>query len=114
VLGVLDAVAVAALLTAPTKLLSGFYGGRLYDLNTRRSLRVGLAMVTRGEFSLIIASAPLTATVLSGSGGPLTAQTAETIYTFTVGYVLVMSLLGTTLMQVSPVFERYLPSVTAE
>ncbi|MFC7132174.1 MULTISPECIES: cation:proton antiporter [Salinibaculum] len=100
---VLAAVAV----TTPAKLVSGFYGGRAYGLSDRRSLRVGLAMVTRGEFSLIIATLALT-----GAGSTLPAGTADTIYAATVGYVLVMSLLGTTLMQFSGAFENLLPGET--
>jgi len=104
-LSVLDLIAIAVLLTIPSKLISGYYSGRLYDLNEQRSLRVGLAMVIRGEFSLIIA-----ATALAGAGATLPVSTAETIYAFTVGYVLVMSILGTTLIQFAPAIERYLPT----
>ncbi|AZH26189.1 cation:proton antiporter [Haloplanus aerogenes] len=105
VVGAADVILLLVVLTAPAKLLSGFYGGRAYALNDRRSLRVGLAMVTRGEFSLIIA-----AVALSGAGSTLPVETAETIYAAAVGYVLVMSALGTTLMGASGRFERFLPS----
>ena len=100
---VFDLILLAVVFTLPAKILSGFFSGRQYGLTDRRSLRVGLAMVTRGEFSLIIA-----ATALAGAGGALSVTTAETLYAFTVGYVLVMSILGTTLMQASPVLERSL------
>jgi monovalent cation:H+ antiporter-2, CPA2 family len=95
-LDVLGLIALAVMLTAPSKLLSGYIGGRVYDLDERRSLRVGLGMTTRGEFSLIIASI-----ALAGAGTGLAQGTAETIYAFAVGYVLFMSILGTTLMQYS-------------
>jgi len=98
-------IAVLVTVTAPAKLLSGFYGGRTYALDDRRSLRVGLAMTTRGEFSLIIAAVALT-----GAGGTLPVETARTIYAAAVGYVLVMSALGTTLMGASDRFERLLPT----
>lgn len=101
-IGVVDLIAVVVVVTAPAKLVSGFYSGRIYDLNNRRSLRVGLGMVTRGEFSLIIA-----AVALAGAGGAVTAETAQTIYAFTVGYVLVMSILGTVLMQSAHVFDAF-------
>ncbi|ELY90816.1 cation:proton antiporter [Natrialba taiwanensis] len=91
---VLAAIAAGVVLTAPTKLVSGYLGGRLYDLDVQRSVRVGLGMTTRGEFSLIIASL-----AISGAGTSLAAGTADTIYAFAIGYVLVMSVLGTTLMQ---------------
>jgi len=84
-------LALAVLVTTPTKLVSGYLGGRIYDLDERRSLRVGTGMVTRGEFSLIIA-----ATVAAAGTGPVM---TETIPDLTVGYVLVMSILGTVLMQ---------------
>ncbi|GCF13456.1 potassium transporter [Haloarcula mannanilytica] len=100
--GVAGLVAVAAVVTTPTKLISGYLGGRAYDLNPRRSIRVGLGMVTRGEFSLIIAAVAVT-----GAGTSLSAEMANTIYAFTVAYVLVMSILGTVLMQYSAPFERF-------
>jgi CPA2 family monovalent cation:H+ antiporter-2 len=101
-IGVIGLIAVAVVVTAPAKLISGFYSGRIYDLNDRRSLRVGFGLVTRGEFSLIIA-----AVALAGAGGTVTAETAQTIYAFTVGYVLVMSILGTVLMQSADVFDPF-------
>ena len=91
---VLGIIVAAVIVTTPPKLVSGYLGGRVYGLNDRRSLRVGLGMATRGEFSLIIASLALT-----GAGSGLPTGTAETIYAVAVGYVLVMSVLGTSLMQ---------------
>jgi CPA2 family monovalent cation:H+ antiporter-2 len=102
---VVGLVVVAVVVTVPTKLVSGFWSGRAYGLDDRRSTRVGLAMVTRGEFTLIIASTALAATSQAGSG-LLAADTANQLNAFAVGYVLVMSILGTTLMQYSEPFER--------
>ncbi|ADB61070.1 sodium/hydrogen exchanger [Haloterrigena turkmenica DSM 5511] len=99
-LGVAGLIAVAAVATTPTKLLSGYLGGRIYDLSERRSVRVGLGMTTRGEFSLIIASL-----ALSGAGTALPEPIARDVYAFAVGYVLVMSVVGTTLMQYSSTIE---------
>ncbi|WP_158059190.1 cation:proton antiporter [Halorussus halophilus] len=90
-------LAVAVVLTTLTKLTSGTVGGRLYGLNRRRSLRVGVGLVPRGEFSLVIAA--LATSVGTGALG-------STIPAFAVGYVLVMSILGTVLM-------GYTDSVTA-
>ncbi|MEZ3171155.1 cation:proton antiporter [Halorubrum sp. RMP-47] len=101
--GVLMLILVAVVLTVPTKLVSGFLGGRIYDLNVRQSTRVGLGMTTRGEFSLIIATL-----ALSGAGTTLTETVAQTIYAFAVGYVLVMSVVGTMLMQYSTPIENIL------
>ena len=58
-------------------------------------------MTTRGEFSLIIA----TVAVTGANAGTFDAALAETISAFAVGYVLVMAILGTTLMQYSGPFE---------
>ncbi|WP_207589455.1 cation:proton antiporter [Halomontanus rarus] len=93
---ILAAIGAAVVLTTPTKLVSGYLGGRIYDLDERRSVRVGLGMVTRGEFSLIIASVAIT-----GAGFGIAEGVANDINAFAVGYVLVMSILGTTLMQYS-------------
>ncbi|WP_411964957.1 cation:proton antiporter [Haloferax sp. YSMS24] len=88
---------VAVVLTTPAKVFSGYLGGRVYDLSTTRSLRVGVGMVPRGEFSLVIAA-------LAASGS--TQVMREVIPAFAVGYVLVMSALGTLLMQRSDLVER--------
>jgi CPA2 family monovalent cation:H+ antiporter-2 len=96
---------LAIVLTTPAKVVSGYYGGKAFGLPPRRSLRVGLGMVSRGEFSLVIA-----ALAASGTGPVMT----EVIPAFAVGYVLAMSLLGTSLMQDSEPFERmFLRSETA-
>ncbi|SEV86790.1 cation:proton antiporter [Natrinema salifodinae] len=94
-LGLVVLLAVTVLATTPTKLISGYFGGRIYDLDERRSLRVATGMVTRGEFSLIIAATIATA----GTSSIM----SETIPDLTVGYVLVMSILGSVLMQYSEV-----------
>ncbi|WP_425498754.1 cation:proton antiporter [Haloplanus salilacus] len=106
--GVLTLILVAVVVTVPTKLVSGYLGGRMYDLDIRQSTRVGLGMTTRGEFSLIIATL-----ALSGSGTTLTETVAQTIYAFAVGYVLVMSIVGTMLMQYStPIEEAIVPRLS--
>ena len=95
-------LAVAVLVTTPVKFGTGFVGARFYDLNTKRSTRVGLGMVTRGEFSLIIASVAVSAEGVFDA--PIV---TETVPAFAVAYVLVMSVLGTTLMRYSGWFERF-------
>lgn len=99
--GVAALIALAVVVTTPTKLATGFLVGRAFDLNTRRSTRVALGMTTRGEFSLIIATVAVTA----GEAGAFDPAVAQTINAFAVGYVLVMAILGTTLMQYSDPFE---------
>ena len=102
VAGAAGAIAVAVVVATPTKLLSGFFGGRTFGLSTRRSTRVALAMTTRGEFSLIVA----TLAVSGAASGTLTQPVADRISAFAVGYVLVMAVVGTTLMRYSAPFER--------
>jgi len=58
-------LALAVIVTTPTKLFTGYLTGRLYDLDARRSVRIGCGMATRGEFSLIIAAA------VAGSSSPV-------------------------------------------
>jgi len=90
-------LAAAVVLTTAGKLVSGTAGGYLYGFSRRRALRVGVGLVPRGEFSLVIAT-------LAASVG--TGALAAEIPAFAVGYVLVMSIFGTLLM-------GYADSVTA-
>ena len=99
--GVAALIALAVVVTTPTKLVTGFLAGRAFDLDTKRSTRVALGMTTRGEFSLIIA----TVAVTGAQAGTFDPALAQTINAFAVGYVLVMAILGTTLMQYSEPFE---------
>ena len=99
--GVAALIALAVVVTTPTKLVTGFFAGRAFDLDTKRSTRVALGMTTRGEFSLIIA----TVAVTGAQAGTFDPALAQTINAFAVGYVLVMAILGTTLMQYSAPFE---------
>ncbi|RSK26533.1 cation:proton antiporter [Bacillus sp. HMF5848] len=38
------------------KIITGFFGGKLYGLSNRVALRAGLSLTSRGEFSVVIAS----------------------------------------------------------
>lgn len=81
---------VAVLVTTVGKLVSGSLSGRIYRLDRLRSMRVGVGLVPRGEFSLVIAA--LATSVGTGAlGGEIPA--------FAVGYVLIMSIVGTILIQ---------------
>ena len=79
---------VAVVVSTATKLLSGTLSGRFYGLGPTRSLRVGIGLVPRGEFSLVIAA------LAAGTPG-----VGDAIPALAVGYVLVMSLVGTVLIQ---------------
>jgi CPA2 family monovalent cation:H+ antiporter-2 len=89
--GVLAPLAVLVPVTAASKLVSGYLGGRTYGLNQRRSVRTAVGLVARGEFSLVVAALAITAGLPGG----------EQLLALAVGYVLVMSLLGTVLMRSS-------------
>ncbi|SDN09679.1 monovalent cation:H+ antiporter-2, CPA2 family [Halogranum gelatinilyticum] len=84
-------VLVVAAVTTVGQLVSGFLAGRAYGLDRQRAVRVGCALTPRGEFSLVIAAFLVTAGT--------TPVLRETIPAFTVGYVLVTSILGTVLMR---------------
>ncbi|QIO24191.1 cation:proton antiporter [Haloarcula sp. JP-L23] len=88
--GVLIVVAVMG--TTVVKVGSGFVSGYVYDLSPRRSFRVGLGLIPRGEFSLIIAAIAATSSI---------PEVQEVVPAFAVGYVLVMSILGTLCIQYS-------------
>lgn len=81
--GVLIVVAVVGTMLA--KVLSGVASGYVYELGARRSVRVGLGLVPRGEFSLIVAALAATSGI---------AEVQAVVPAFTVGYVLLMSLIG--------------------
>ncbi|WP_338730198.1 cation:proton antiporter [Haladaptatus sp. DJG-WS-42] len=93
-------VLVLVVVTTASKLFSGYVSGQRYNLGPRRSVRVSLAMIARGEFSLVVAAIAATA------GGSLVLS--ETIPAIGVGYVLVMSILGTMAMRYSKTVERWL------
>ena len=87
--GVAALLAVAVVATTVGKFLSGTLSGRFYDLDRRRSLRVGLGLVPRGEFSLVIVA------LATGVG---TGRLGSVLPAFAVGYVLVMSVVGSLLV----------------
>jgi len=97
-------LAVAVVLSAGGKLASGTLSGRIWGLDARRSVRVGVGLVPRGEFSLVLAA--VAATV----GGPV----GRVVPAFAVGYVLVMSVLGTVLMSHDEVVVRPLVRLLGE
>lgn len=80
----------AVLITTVGKILSGSLSGQIYRLDRLRSVRVGFGLVPRGEFSLVIAA-------LATSVG--TGALQSVIPAFAVGYVLIMSIVGTLLIQ---------------
>lgn len=98
VVSVAGFVLVAVVVTALGQVVSGFFAGRSYGLSIGQASRMASALVPRGEFSLVIAAFLVTA----GTTDAL----RETIPAFTVGYVLLTSVLGTFLMQHASAIER--------
>lgn len=95
-------IAVLVVLTGVAKLATGYAGGVVYGLGHRRRVRVATGMLTRGEFSLIIAALAAAAAVDS-------VVLTQTIPAVAVGYVLVMSILGTLLMQHADRLAHFVP-----
>lgn len=95
---------VAVVVTTVGQLVSGFYAGQAYGLDRQRAVRVGCALTPRGEFSLVIAAFLVTAGT--------TPALRETIPAFTVGYVLLTSILGTILMRNADRLSRGLHRLT--
>jgi len=91
-------VAVATVVTVGGQLFSGYVAGRSYGLSIPQASRMASALTPRGEFSLVIAAFLVTAGT--------TPALRETIPAFTVGYVLVTSILGTMLMRNANTVER--------
>ncbi len=98
VVSVAGFVLVAVVVTLLCQLVSGFFAGRSYGLSVEQASRMASALAPRGEFSLVIAAFLVTA----GTTDAL----RETIPAFTVGYVLLTSIIGTVLMQNSHLVER--------
>ncbi len=76
------------------KFFTMYYGSKFFHTDTESSTIAGLGMITRGEFSLIVAA--LASEAVGVYDVPLF---TETIPAFAVSYVLVMSIIGTMLMQ---------------
>lgn len=83
-------IAVAVVATTLAKLGSGVASGYVYELRPRRALRVGLGLIPRGEFSLIVAALAATSTI---------PEVQSVVPAFAVGYVLAMSILGSVAIQ---------------
>jgi monovalent cation:H+ antiporter-2, CPA2 family len=83
-----------ALVTAATKLATGWWAGRRAGIGTRGRWRAGAALVARGEFSIVIAGLAVAAG-LEPALGPLATT-----------YVLVLAILG-------PVLARFIEPIVA-
>lgn len=79
---VLGVAVVLGVVTAGTKLLTGWYAGRRTGIGAAGRLRAGLALMARGEFSIVIAG------LAGGVAG------AEELPALAAAYVLLMAISG--------------------
>ncbi|MCY3412100.1 MAG: cation:proton antiporter [Candidatus Heimdallarchaeota archaeon] len=94
---------ILIIFTTVSKFATGYLAGKIYGLRRRRSIKSGLALLTRGEFSLIIA-----ALAVNVSGIATNTILTETIPSIAVAYVFFMSIIGTLGMEYSSIFEKFL------
>lgn len=73
---------IAVVFTLASNLIVAFFTGRKAGLSTKSSLNMGLTMISRGEFSIIMAN-------IGKAGGLL-----PVLQSFAVLYVLIMAILG--------------------
>ncbi|MHC4198183.1 MAG: cation:proton antiporter [Planctomycetota bacterium] len=78
-------------ISIPFKLLTGIFAGRAYELNRRAQIRLGLSLLPRGEFSIVIAAVATTSV-----GG-----FSHHLQALTVLYVLILAMLGSVLTRFS-------------
>lgn len=79
------------------KIAVGFFGGRWYGLTKRESLRAGLSLTQRGEFSVIMAG------IAVGS-----------LKIFAGIYILVIAIIGTIMFQLAPKLNKIIFAKLAE
>lgn len=89
------AVLILAVAGAATKLLAGWWAGRNAGLSKRGSLSLGLMLVPRGEFTIVL-------------GGIALAAGYEDVAAILALFVLVLSMVGTAGMQFSPQLARWI------
>lgn len=87
---------IAVILTIASNYGAGMIAGRLAGMSPKASLNVGFTLVSRGEFSIIMANI--------GKAGGLMAS----IQSFAVLYVLILAVLGPILTKESPrIYAQY-------
>jgi CPA2 family monovalent cation:H+ antiporter-2 len=98
--GAVGMAVLAVILTLLANLAAGFIAGRLSGNSSRASLNVGLTLVSRGEFSIIMAN-------IGKAGGLMPA-----IQSFAVLYVLLLAVLGPLLTKESKRIHQYSRTVS--
>lgn len=89
--GVIGVAALLAVVTAATKLVTGWWAARAAGIGTAGRARAGAALVARGEFSIVIA------------GLAVAAGTEERLGSLAAAYVLLLALGGPLLMKYAEV-----------
>ncbi|MGH4017911.1 MAG: cation:proton antiporter [Pseudonocardiaceae bacterium] len=97
-LGVVPQVGLAVLTTVVLALIAGAVAARLHGFGRVGAANIGLTVLTRGEFSLILASLALAAGL------------DQRIGSFTAGYVLVLAIIGPLAVSASERLARLLPA----
>lgn len=95
---VLPQIAVAVVTTGVFALTAGMIASRIYGFGRVEAANVGLTVLTRGEFSLILASLALAAGL------------DQRIGTFTAGYILTLAVVGPLAVSRSATVARFLPA----
>lgn len=98
VLGLAPQVGAAVLVTVVLALTAGVIAARLHGFGPVGAANIGLTVLTRGEFSLILASLALSAGLDPRIGS------------FTAGYVLVLAIIGPVAVSQSESLARFLPA----
>ncbi|GGH47101.1 cation:proton antiporter [Paenibacillus silvae] len=94
--GAVGMTLIAVVLTILSNFGAGMIAGKMAGVSTKASLNVGFTLVSRGEFSIIMANI--------GKAGGLMAS----IQSFAVLYVLILAVLGPILTKESPkIYARY-------
>ncbi len=92
--GILPILILAVIGSSIYKFFTAYYSAKHFKMDILSSRKVGVGMITRGEFSLIIAA--ISAEAVGRYAVP---NITEIVPAFAVSYVLVMTILGTILMQ---------------
>lgn len=93
--GAVGMTVIAVLLTIVGNIAAGMIAGRLSGSSPRASLNIGFTLVSRGEFSIIMAN-------IGKAGGLM-----PTIQSFAVLYVLTLAILGPILTKASKAIYRF-------
>ncbi len=92
--GILTLLFLTVISSSIYKFFTAYYGAKFFKMDDVSSTRVGVGMITRGEFSLIIAA------LASEAVGPYAIPAiTEIVPAFAVSYVLVMSVIGSILIR---------------